>query len=340
MSGLTRRRGGAGGAGAKQTGLFIDGVWHCDCTPRSPANHFEVKKQGANQGKWFRTCQKQKGDKSRCKFFLWDSDAHPREAAALANNSRTESTHTTSKTPSKRPSSPPPPYTGAPGRLDLARKRSRAASLNIDDEFDLESTDDAFKEELNSIMTAVETPRKAARTSDFVTPSARRTLPWNKGGAAASASELQTPQTSRTVQVNPFSSTLSKSPFTPSRPTDAAPQTATPSSSPYETPTPRRFKDVSGDDLVRDVFGFLQDVNITLGTQTERDLSNLLSKHVKTAEGLKRGRDVTRTTIKARDAKITELTYRIGTLEAELEAEKTMVKHLQWEAQTEEQPNL
>lgn len=85
--------------------------------------------------------------------------------------------------------------------------------------------------------------------------------------------------------------------------------------------------------------GLLQDASVKLSATTEKDLGTLLLKHAKTAEGLKRGRDVTRTTIKARDAKITELTYRISTLEAELEAEKAMVKHLQWEVHTEEQPS-
>lgn len=42
-----------------------------------------------------------------------------------------------------------------------------------------------------------------------------------------------------------------------------------------------------------------------------------------------------RATVKAKDARIAELTYRIGTLEAELEAEKAMVKHLEWEAQSD-----
>ncbi|KAF9699777.1 hypothetical protein EKO04_002395 [Ascochyta lentis] len=343
MSGFTRRRGAAGAERAAQKGLFIDGVWHCDCTLRQPANHFEVKKQGPNQGKWFRTCQKQQGDQSRCKFFLWDSYAHPREAAALANNTSTESPHTTSKTPSKRPTSPSPPCTSESGRRDSTRKRVRAASPDVDDEYDFNATDEAFKEELNSVMIAVETPRKAARTSDFVTPSARRTLPWNKDRVATNASELQTPQTTRTVQADHFPPKLGRSLFTPSRPIEEVPQTGTPFSSPYVTPTPSRFKDVTEDvteaDLVRDVFGLLQDANIQLNSETERDLSNLLLKHEKTAEGLKRGRDVTRTTIKARDAKITELTYRVGTLVAELEAERAMVKQLQWEAQTEKQSN-
>lgn len=90
-------------------------------------------------------------------------------------------------------------------------------------------------------------------------------------------------------------------------------------------------------DLFHDVLSLLQAANIKLSTTTESNLNGLLSKHVKAAEGLKRGRDVTRMTIKARDAKITELSYRVSTLEAELEAEKAMVRHLQWEAQIEEQ---
>ena len=212
-------------------------------------------------------------------------------------------------------------------------------SLDLDDEFEFGAADEAFNDELNNVMTAVETPRKAARTSEFTTPSTRRTLPWNNDQGTANASELQTPQTTRIVQAGPSSLRLGNSLATPSRPKDEARQIATSSSSPYQTPTPSRFKDVCGDDLVLGVISLLQDANVKLNTTTENDLRNLLSKHAKTAEGLKRGRDVTRTIIKARDAKITELTYRVSTLEAELEAEKTMVKHLQWEFQTEERPS-
>lgn len=106
------------------------------------------------------------------------------------------------------------------------------------------------------------------------------------------------------------------------------------SSSPYETPTPHRFKDVEQDDLIRDVLTLIQDTGARLTTTTKTNLSTLLLRHTKAAEGLRRGRDVTRTTIKARDAKIIELGYRISTLEAELEAEKAIVKHLRWQIQT------
>lgn len=225
-----------------------------------------------------------------------------------------------------------------PGHGSSSRKRTRATSVDLDDEYGFGAGEDLSRDDLEHVMTAVETPRKAVKTSEIRTPSTRRTLPWNQEHHDSfNISELQTPQSARTTRVDPFSSRLGGSLLTPSCPVNAAHQTATPSSSPYETPTPSRFKDVGVTDLFHDVLSLLQAANIKLSTTTESNLNGLLSKHVKAAEGLKRGRDVTRMTIKARDAKITELSYRVSTLEAELEAEKAMVRHLQWEAQIEEQ---
>lgn len=270
-----------------------------------------------------RTCQKQQGDKSRCKFFLWDSDAHPREATALAHNSRTEPPATGDpKTPSKRLRSPPPPYAIGHENGEASRKRGRATSSDLTDEYGFEASQD-FRSELDLIMTAVDTPRKAARTSEVATPSTRRLLPWIKDTqTATNPSGLQTPQTAHTVHADSSSSCLGKSLLAPSGPVG--------SPSP-ETPTPSRFRDVGRDHLVEDVLILFRDARIRLGATIENDLQALVSKHTKTTEGLRRGRDVARSTIKAREAKITELSYRISTLEAELEAEKAIVKHLQWE---------
>merc|ERR1711915_155335 len=80
--GTTSSRGGRGG------GVFADGIWQCNCTPRLPAEHFKVKKEGKNQGRWFYTCQQQQ--EKRCDFFLWDEDAKPREEAAVLSGKRTE----------------------------------------------------------------------------------------------------------------------------------------------------------------------------------------------------------------------------------------------------------
>ena len=98
------------------------------------------------------------------------------------------------------------------------------------------------------------------------------------------------------------------------------------------------LKDVGGDNLVRDVFGLLDDANVKLNT-TEQVLTKLPSKHAKTTGDLKGGQDVTKATIKARDEKIAKLTYRVRTLEAEIEAENGMMKYLQSEVQTGEQSN-
>jgi hypothetical protein len=170
-------------------------------------------------------------------------------------------------------------------------------------------------------MTQIETPSKAARTTNFPTPGAsRRTLPWKKEETSAtSGNASRHPAQSGTL-------------FTPSKTyEDESLQIATPSSSfdADATPTPGRFKNV---DLATDVFGFLQEANVRLNSHAEIELKQLLSKHARNAEGYRRGRDVSRTTVKAKEAKITELTYRVNTLEAELEAERATVKHLQWEA--------
>lgn len=69
-------------------GLFADGIWQCNCTPRLPAEHFKVKKEGNNKGRWFYTCQHPQP--KRCDFFLWDEDAKPREEAAVLSGKRTE----------------------------------------------------------------------------------------------------------------------------------------------------------------------------------------------------------------------------------------------------------
>ena len=86
-----RGRGGGSRGGSRSTaprGVFADGIWHCDCTPRLPAEHFKVKKESKNQGRWFYTCQNQ--EPQRCGFFLWDEDAKFREEGAVLNNSRSE----------------------------------------------------------------------------------------------------------------------------------------------------------------------------------------------------------------------------------------------------------
>jgi hypothetical protein len=211
MSGFRGRgRGGRGGGwtGGPAKGLFVDGVWHCDCTPRKPAVHFEVKKDGPNKGKWFRSCQKQMSDESRCKFFLWDADAHKREAAALSNNSRTERHADATTTPSRRQPSPPPPYTVQTGSSHPTHKRSRI-DADLDDDYGLDQADDDFNDELKHVMAEVETPSKAVKTSAFVTPRSGASYPgrWISHQQASTACKhhrrLEEHRTIRSTHVSP-----------------------------------------------------------------------------------------------------------------------------------------
>lgn len=63
-------------------GLYDDGVWECNCSPRAPAVSLQVRKPGPNHGRYFYVCAKDRGDKGRCKFFLWDTEAKMREASS------------------------------------------------------------------------------------------------------------------------------------------------------------------------------------------------------------------------------------------------------------------
>jgi hypothetical protein len=210
---------------------------------------------------------------------------------------------------------------------------------NSDDEYSLGQVDD---DDLNQVMVAAETPSKAGRTTDFTTPAPKRQkLPWQmESGSSSRNNGLQTPRTHHKSQVDdPFASkhpTSRSALFTPTSGAnaDGNKQVATPSS-PFETPTPSRSRNAVDEDVVKDVFDMLKDSNVALPKHCEKELRAVLVRHGKNAEGYKRGRDFMCSTVKAKDAKITELMHRNNTLAAELEAEKATVKYLLWEAQNE-----
>ena len=278
-----------------------------------------------------RVCQKPQKDAQRCNFFLWDTEATPRENAALLSNSRTEPAHQKATT---TPSRPPPKRSAPASRSAVTNQKRTRADLPGDDDFGGADVD--FEAQLDRARVEAETPSKKRRTTEaFATP--RRKLPWTRD-STTSTGGLQTPQTERRrTHENPFvvEKSNGSSLFTPSKPGPSHVETA-PSFSPTNTPTSRRFQDVNGESaLVKDVFALLGEAGVALGEQTRGDLGAVLAKHETIAEGVRRGRDVARSTIKARDARVQELTHRISTLEAELEAERKMVEYLQYKAQNE-----
>jgi hypothetical protein len=193
-----------------------------------------------------------------------------------------------------------------------------------DDEFGFDGEEDPdFTNELSHVLEEAETPSKAARTEKYTTPT-RRTLPWTNKTEPTHG--LQTPQTGRrdpfsTRFAGPGASVLTSSKSKEHE--DDMHQALTPASSPFNTPTPNRFKHVGGigakDDLVRDVFGLLHESNVNLGCQTEKDLRDVLTRHVRKAEGFRRGQEQGRLSLRTKEAHIAELEYRISMLESGLD---------------------
>ena len=341
-------RGGRGGRGGRQTtqqrGLFADGIWHCDCTPRLPAEHFKVKKEGPNTGRWFYTCQQH--ETQRCGFFLWDEDAKPREEAAVLGNSRTEPRRegvqegwTTGRTRAETqqgkglfsrneapvaeddestdsaPDSSSETMRAAPNG---SKRTARDADLDEYNDWGLHQSDDEdVARAADSI--AAQTPHKAQKTGVYATPATtgRRKLPWLE--------EPMTPATSRAPAESYFD-TPSKQrlnikleePETPAAPPTLA--TATTPSPPTRHKNALFNPNDSDSSLTSEVLSTLSTVNIP--PETLSNLRTILTRHDLKTQGVVKGRDISRLALKAKDAKIVELQARIASLEADWEVER------------------
>jgi len=210
-----RGRGRGGGSrGAPRSsapkGVFADGIWHCDCTPRLPAEHFKVKKESKNQGRWFYTCQNQ--EPQRCGFFLWDEDAKVREEGAVLNNSRSEPksrqapaaqdgwdagrsrggmfagvdpmAKATDIDPAKRDDesmedeSPPPIYSSQQHSNNSVKRKADTTNLDADNDSEdgllpwplTGQEEQDLIDAADSVAPPPETPRKAIKTGVYATP--------------------------------------------------------------------------------------------------------------------------------------------------------------------------
>ncbi|OQO06211.1 hypothetical protein B0A48_08799 [Cryoendolithus antarcticus] len=224
------RRGGAPKRTSGLKGLFADGIWQCNCDPRLPAEHFRVKKEGKNQGRWFYTCQN--SEPQRCGFFLWDEDAKIREEGAVLGNSRTEpemrreaegqmtwgparggmfgnvdpisglarTQREMDDDESTEAGSPPPLYSTQPA-VQAANKRSATTAGfgdNDDDDFldwPLTGQDEDAMAKAADAATSFTTPHKAQKQGVYDTPAtttekAKRHLPW-LAEASGNAQQLQ-----------------------------------------------------------------------------------------------------------------------------------------------------
>ncbi|CZR65789.1 uncharacterized protein PAC_15689 [Phialocephala subalpina] len=311
-------------------GLFQDGVWHCNCNPRLPASHFQVKKDGPNHGKWFYTCQEPR-EKS-CEFFLWDEKAKPREMQAVVGNKRSEPDALRTLADAARDKRTVEGHSAASNKFmaDLAKADDEFDdwSLSVDDEAKL--VDEVEKADAAEYP---ETPRKAIKTSHFEIPGSKRKrdegmLPTPISGAMKPNMGVKSLRKDEDVFNTP-SSRLKGGIWDGSEHSGLRSPSATPAPSRFQDATSanddRSQKATQSYDIGDEVLQLLKDQHID--DETTSNLRKLLNKHALKISGIAKGRDITRVALKAKDVKIAELQQKITALEAERELDKTIIRH-------------
>ncbi|TGO68413.1 hypothetical protein BOTNAR_0025g00450 [Botryotinia narcissicola] len=323
-------------------GLFSDGNWQCNCNPRLPAVRFQVKKEGANKGRWFYTCQEPKD--SSCGFFLWDDKAKGREVGAVLNNTRTEP-HTPE---SRSPVTPSKDKRTLEGHAIASNKRLEDIGKKEDDEFGAWPL--TREDEEKVVKTAErtdpgsfpETPRKGKMDGKTATPGSKRK---RCEGESNGANMYPTPRTKGTRDEDIFGT-----PSTSRKRINGGMWDGNERSvlfSPAETPSPMRFKDATmgpppklmgspskgstGDplqnyDMTEDIMNLLKDQHID--DEVSAQLRQMLARHALKISGIVKGRDITRVALKAKDTKIVELQQKITQLEYKHDMDGAIIKRL------------
>ncbi|KAF4551004.1 Hypothetical protein D9617_15g043580 [Elsinoe fawcettii] len=313
-------------------GLFANSSWHCDCTPRLPAEHFRVKKEGKNHGRWFYTCQNSEG--KRCGFFLWDEDAKLREEKAVLAGKTTEpgreGEEIAQSEDGKRFEAWEAQMRGTQrgkgegeanpawvkGR-EAGEKRKREEVVELDGS----ETDDDLDDLMSWPPTArgeLETPSKRLRTEEVTPPMTKRKLPWMKydedEGTLIREGEtgLPTPSLTKLADGQDPSTSPTTGRFRDamrSPPIEAAGSTATQS-------------------LSTEVFDLLKEHGVSLGDKAQGDMRAVLNKHEMKLQGVVKGRDLVRAALKGKEARIAELQGRIAGIEAEREVLRAALSRL------------
>lgn len=308
-------------------GLFGNGMWHCDCEPRLPAEKFQVKNGGKNHGRWFYTCQKPQ--LKRCPFFLWSDDAKVREEGAILSNSRNE---------------PRTPYTpmrqlrlqsGTPRSRTQSEQKSKAQRIieaeQPEDEFEWDSDIDEVAAQVAEQVEQELSPRKTARTNTQTSPGKRirremedisqATIDQQPDGCDTDSwperqkDTILTPSTTSEIDVTNL--------LTPNTTSDARRTLfITSNQKPRcERPGP----------LAIAVLSLLSPVAVHISGDLEAQLVGLLNQYALKARGIERGRDVVRAALQTKERKTAELSARIVALENECENYKTVIASLRSE---------
>ncbi|KAF7163469.1 hypothetical protein CNMCM5623_008370 [Aspergillus felis] len=309
-------------------GLFLEGVWRCNCPERPPAIRLQTKNHGVNHGRWFYTCQKPQH--KRCNFFLWQSDAEAREKLAVLSSSRTEprSANNTPTKPTVQGSGLLTPQTDTKvqdvrgmsvNRTPTPSKSGKARMMREDtDEFSWDDSSGA--EELTELLErprqpdfGQEGPRKAPRTVTITSPGKRKLSGIaNEGSESASAlTPTSTSSPRMQTRLPPASAELSM------------------------TPTPGRYRNVLSTDahddsseLGLEALKILESHKVVVPKQAQDELLALLNQHDLKTKGIIRGRDISRIALKKKDETIMKLNERIASLETQREMDRAIIDGL------------
>lgn len=337
-------------------GRFINGVWHCNCDPRLPASHFQVRKDSANKGRWFYCCTNPK--ETQCGFFLWDEDAKLREEETLLGNTRTEMemmdvTPRAPETPRNErmgnaggwldedPQTPVGIHRTTayptPGESRVMRDKSSQITPLLERSSPTYKCDplsgddfDTQKPRRDGLMLADITARKRKQDFDVESEpskaqrlgspplSRRRFTTKDLAKREASFGRYTTPSTVRRLDFGtPITSKAA-----------AVPANAQPSYLPT-TPTTSRISslpDENGNyDITSSVLSILQSASMT--SATRQNVQQTLNSYALRVSGIERGRDITRVALKKKDEKMVELEQKIQQLEQETELDKMIISH-------------
>lgn len=335
-------------------GLFVDGIWYCDCETRLPAEKFQVKNGGKNHGRWFFTCQN--GQPKRCGFFLWSTDAKVREEAAVLQNSRTEpGAEDTVKVaeggrlrsaPSEAPQTPkkqlkitqpitPASKAKTPAKDVTTRIEKSGRDVFVEESFEWSSSDEAgladLAEQVDPVTTDDESPRKVAKLSQDSSPHKFTAANAEIPSSGLSTTEDLAFATPSTFRISGNESGLLSPEQTPAH---VRRQLFPSSEAKVAEDGSKEEAPEKPMNLALEVLSLLSPIKSSLPPAKEQKLINLLNNHEFRARGTAKGRDLARAAIAARELTITELKQRINSLEAEKETQKTVINHLKMDIAT------
>ncbi|KAI8632371.1 hypothetical protein F5Y19DRAFT_472399 [Xylariaceae sp. FL1651] len=180
-------------------GLFRNGAWHCNCSPRLKAVQKTAKRKTKNQGRTFYCCPVDKNEGNRCDFFLWTEDAHERARNSLLSNNRSEMT-----SPPQKPKKQMTLHESLTPRQDKRKLEERTPLTKLSE---LQSVVNGASTSTSSLAPApaLESSSKSSATAQGSTIRGRReiALSWPDEdiyGTSSDEAEVDSPTRSRSTR--------------------------------------------------------------------------------------------------------------------------------------------